>query len=543
MPSGIDKEYLELEDFLLRTGVINENTKASILERRSKHPEKAKKNEELNFNTSPALKTHPVESNLSKEERPEKPSHNQAKIENIIEVTISPDLMQAHISLNPHHGLILNHEIFYRILRRKNIKHGILKEKIAEILQKYEQGIPVQNELIAQGKMPVHGHHAVIYYLFRLESFYTPKVEQSETIAEKFEYRNVQNITMVQAGELLAYKTPLTIAENGWNVCGEVLFAKTAKDMELNAGKHTKLDENNRLWALRDGIPILEQNDCISVNPLYQVPGNIDLSVGNIDFNGTVEVKGSILSGFSVQSEHLIVHESVEAAVLNIDEDVEIFGCYSGGDKGYIKTGGNCFISHCNRGRLEIKGNLLVGRELVSMQAFVSGNLSFKHKRGTIIGGNLFVAGNLSCGNIGSSLGVTTCIYMGLHPIIKQKIASCVEKIDKFEQKIKIMKSSLRSIHSNDQEMSVEDKLLLISKIKDTISNLERQKEEIETNKKTLEADLYRYSPHFVRVEGHVYPGVRIQIGEAILKNDTLLSRVEIYEDPSTRKIKWRTLS
>jgi uncharacterized protein (DUF342 family) len=545
-----DDEYRELEEFLLNTGLVNDELRASILERRTKQRNTGLENqEEADITLNPFL-DQINQNNRSEADIPKKKPADisiETKItkpEYAVAISVSNDFMTARISIEPEKAQNLNEENLHKILGLKNIKFGIITDVVKEILQTIKQNIPVKDKIIACGQPAVHGKSAIIYYFFRLENSYTTKSENHDSTGiERLEYKDNKNISMVQKGDLLARKIPMVPEVNGKNIRGETLVARPTRDIGLIAGKYTELDENGNLWALRDGMPVFEKDGRVSVNPLYRISGDLDLSVGNINFNGIVEIDGSIPAGFSVQAENLIVHNSVEAAKINVSENAEIFGCYSGGEKGCIKTGKNCFISHCNRGRLEIKGDLLIGRELVGIQAFVSGNLSFRHKRGTIIGGNIFVGGNLSCGNLGSALGVTTCIYMGRHPIIKQRIEVCVKKISETEQKIKIMKNGLRTIHTDEKKVSIEDKLLLIAKIKETIASLEKQNDETKKAQKTLEAELYRYTPHFVRVEGRVYPGVRIQIGEAVLKNTTLLNCVEIYEDPTSRKIKWRTLN
>ena len=44
-------------------------------------------------------------------------------------------------------------------------------------------------------------------------------------------------------------------------------------------------------------------NNKVTVNQTYEVPHNVDHSIGNIDFVGNVVVKGNILTGFSIKQE------------------------------------------------------------------------------------------------------------------------------------------------------------------------------------------------------------------------------------------------
>ena len=84
--------------------------------------------------------------------------------------------------------------------------------------------------------------------------------------------------------------------------------------------------DENIIVADLDG-QLVENNNKIIVDPTIEIKGDVDLSTGNIDFNGSVLIKGSVQAGFAVRA----------------DGDVEIRGTISGGNveaKNIIVFGG-----------------------------------------------------------------------------------------------------------------------------------------------------------------------------------------------------------
>jgi len=74
----------------------------------------------------------------------------------------------------------------------------------------------------------------------------------------------------------------------------------------LSAGKNVRVSEDRlHFFAEINGCPIVETDrlgERISVSELFYVSGDLDLSVGNIDFDGIVEIGGDVEDGFKIKA-------------------------------------------------------------------------------------------------------------------------------------------------------------------------------------------------------------------------------------------------
>ena len=56
------------------------------------------------------------------------------------------------------------------------------------------------------------------------------------------------------------------------------------------------------MYAAIDGLVTKTEKEKLNVFPVYEVNGDVDYNIGNIDFVGTVVIRGNILTGFRVKA-------------------------------------------------------------------------------------------------------------------------------------------------------------------------------------------------------------------------------------------------
>lgn len=187
-------------------------------------------------------------------------------------------------------------------------------------LSQYPGDEPV---LVASGIPAVHGAPAKIEYYFRAGS---QKAGQPLEMADgRVDYRELGYIENVTKGQVLATKTPPGLGVPGKNVLGEELPARDGKDVPLRAGQNTMISEDEMsVIALIDGQPKIDGSR-ISVQPIIVVAGDVDFSTGNINFQGSVKINGSVLPGFTIKA----------------TQDVEVGGMMEGAS---IESGGKVSV-------------------------------------------------------------------------------------------------------------------------------------------------------------------------------------------------------
>lgn len=128
-------------------------------------------------------------------------------------------------------------------------------------------------------------------------------------------------------------KIPLSYGSSGANIHGQVVTPRKGEDIEINALSGTRLspDDSDLLIARIAGQPI-SYEDGIEVDPTLSVD-NLDLTTGNVDFDGSVYVNGNVISGMVIKTTgDIFVEGTVEASNLEAGGDITI-------KKGFIGRG------------------------------------------------------------------------------------------------------------------------------------------------------------------------------------------------------------
>ena len=198
---------------------------------------------------------------------------------------------------------------------------------------------PGDGMLVARGTPPSPGTPSRIEYYFSADPINVGPVESD---AGRVDYREGRVIQNVVEGQVLARKIPGIPGTPGTSVTGQPLPPPPIKEVHLLAGKNVELS-HDKLEAVSvvTGVPALERNR-ISVRPVFTVD-EVDFSVGNINFQGSVIVKGGVNAGFTIRA----------------TEDIEVRGYVEGGQ---IQAGGSVIVKGGvrNHSIIEAQGDVTV---------------------------------------------------------------------------------------------------------------------------------------------------------------------------------------
>lgn len=212
----------------------------------------------------------------------------------------------------------IDEPLFMQELKDNNIIHGINFEALKDLLTNPRNGIFT----IAKGDAPgqaVDDHIELIY----MEN------QETETNAQKINLLEINQIVSVKKGDILAVRHRGKKGIPGKKVTGEIIIPPEPLALALTAGDGTELsDDGNRLFALRDGRPVLKksgQNYHISVEHFIQINEDVGISTGNVRFNGDVNISENVLEGMTVQaSENITVNKMVFNARIGAQGNITI---------------------------------------------------------------------------------------------------------------------------------------------------------------------------------------------------------------------------
>jgi uncharacterized protein (DUF342 family) len=107
-------------------------------------------------------------------------------------------------------------------------------------------------------------------------------------------------------------------------------------------------------------VPLTDENK-ISIQEMLTIDGDIGLETGHIDFDGHIEVSGSIHQGYRVKCSSLRVGDVQEAEVTVYGDMVVLGGIYDS----EVKCNGSLQASHIHKSDIQAGGELLVEKEII----------------------------------------------------------------------------------------------------------------------------------------------------------------------------------
>ncbi|MGM8214495.1 DUF342 domain-containing protein [Bacillaceae bacterium W0354] len=397
-----------------------------------------------------------------------------------------------------------------KVLEKHKIKHGIKQELFEEIIESIDHiDQPIE---IAQGTQPIKGEDGSIDY--HVNATITLSIEQKG----KIDFKEVMKIPKVEVGDKIATIIPPTEGKNGINVYGEEVPSKRGKEARLFPGENTKLvDEDLTIYATDSGqVSALKKK--INVLPVFEVNHDLDLSIGNIDFNGSIVIRGDVPNGFSLKARGDIqVYGLVEAASLEAGGSILIKEGISGLGKGMLNAGLDIHIGNVNQGILEAGRDVLV--EKSALHSHITAREVVYCKTGHIIGGTVSAGKKVVGHDIGNRLSTKTFIYLGENKKvledrtrIKKEIKQLLDQIKKLDligKNIEQVKQA-RPLNEKEQLMLQRQK----ESMKQSIHNLNELKERLERYTSIQNATETSDDQLMLTAYGVIYPNVTIICGK-----------------------------
>lgn len=213
-------------------------------------------------------------------------------------------------------------------LLEKEIKYGINFGNLKDISE--------GKVLIAEGRLPVKSiRDEIIYY------FNTNDKRKTVEVNGKVDYYNIEEIESVEEGFILAELKEGVEGEKGVNIFGKTIEVDKKKTLTLKVGNGAEISEDGKtVKAVINGKPCLI-GDKICVIPVYEVNGDADLKIGNIEFDGDILIKGNVKEGMKISAgRNMTIESSVLESSLH--------------SKGSINIKGNLIASVVKAGNIQI---------------------------------------------------------------------------------------------------------------------------------------------------------------------------------------------
>lgn len=341
-----------------------------------------------------------------------------------ISVFISDDNMSAYVKLAvpSDKSVEYTYEDIRQAIDNKGVKMGIDEGKIYSILQEKRYN---SSELIASGKEAEDGTDGEYTFFFNTDNLGKPMIREDGSV----DYHNMRLFELVRAGDKLVEYTPPTSGVYGYDVRGKLLIPKSGKPKSPMRGRGFTVSEDGTTYYAEIDGKVEYRNYDLNVRNVLTIPGDVDLSTGNIEFNGDIDIRGSVISGMSVCARGSIsINGHVEAAIIKADKNI----CFKNGVNGKclarVEAGGDVSGRFFENVSINCKGNL-TANYLLNCNVVAYGKVIVSGKQSSVQGGDVTGVLGVQTGNAGVENGVTTVIRAGAVKSIKNEYAAAIKAI------------------------------------------------------------------------------------------------------------------
>ncbi len=438
---------------------------------------------------------------------------NDAGSEETLRVVVSDDGQRAIVEVAAgQEGVSISEGDVEDALARAGVVYGFGDP---DIRQNWRTGLVVGHHTFvgAVGKAALDGENGQITLLF------TPADQKSRAVITeegKADFYNLGLVENVTAGQMLAIRTPPTPGSDGVTVSGRVAPAKPGKSANLPLGRNVRPSEDGNAALAQIAGEVVYQGGRIHVHPVHEVAGDVDFSTGNIEFGGSVVVRGNVAAGFRIKAEGGVdIMGSVDAAEITAGGSVILRRGMQGNGKGVITATGDVVARFLEHATVRAGGDVTVSEGIIFCQVDAVGAIEVKGKKGLISGGVLRAGRRVSAKTGGSPFGARTEIEVGANPDLRRTFIEVGKALDAKKRSLEQANRSaqmLRSLQAAGRVFGEREKAMM-AQLDATCRTLEAEVEELRVRRQECEDEIVAAAQGSVSFSGPVFPGVRVAVG------------------------------
>ena len=399
---------------------------------------------------------------------------------------------------------------FVKDLRFSNITHGIQMEVLQDHFQ--SPGIYCTDLLVAKGKEARNGTDARIDYKFNTEKHRPPSQREDGSV----DYFNLSMINQCRKGDLLATIIPEDRGEAGYDVHGKPIHPREVKRETLKFGRNIELSEDKlSIRTMVDGHVTLV-DDKVFVSDVFEVK-NVDSTTGNLDFEGSIQVNGDVMANFEVKAGgNVIVSGLVEDAKIVAGGNIIIAKGMNGSSKGYLKAGGDIMAKFLENVRV-VAGGYVESEAILHSRISAGTEVKVEGRKGIIVGGYVQAGQKITAKSIGTGMGASTILEVGVNPLIKtqysrmQKLVADLDKtisnaeviLDTFREKLK------KGIQFNESQIKYMKSIMKL------VEDKSAEKAQMFGRMEKMRAMMEIQKLSEIVVNDEIYPSTTIIIGDS----------------------------
>lgn len=366
--------------------------------------------------------------------------------EDRLTIKISNDFLTAFLVCKGNARQHATPEEVKTLVQTEGVRFGLVDDE--EIRRYLDSGEQAPNEWqIAQGKAPQPGTPDKVDYHFDRNPFRIGTVSEDGLM----DWKDHGEIPQVHEDDLLAEITPGKKGKAGRNVLGKAIPAPEGKKARLKVGKGVKASEDRlKFYAAKGGQPKISIDDTLSVLSTLEIDGDIGIETGHVEFDGHIEVRGTIEKGYRIRGESLRAQEILSEDV-EVGGDVDVSGGVFGAK---IESGGRIRANHVNKSRLIAVDDVVIRKELVDSKVDTSGKCLIDG--GTILYSEVSAKMGIKSGDIGSAASNASTISVGMDIRLKNAVKQFKAQVEVNQEEEESLVQSMEELTQKSNQINTE---------------------------------------------------------------------------------------
>jgi|TARA_Y100000310_G_scaffold340656_1_gene437214 hypothetical protein len=440
-----------------------------------------------------------------------------------VSLDLSDDKMSAKATLITAHG---GENFGVEGITEKLIAEGVVKGLDDDVLHRLcnkAQFAPAGEafkEVVARGKSAEPGIPSSFeYHVIPLQDrVLAPNKREDGTR----DMHDLGEIPSVKPGDKLMSLIPAHAGEAGYNVLGEVLESVVPTDVPFEVGEGTAVSDTdpNLLVATMAGV-LMKIRNGVSVSEALMVK-DVDLTVGNVEYDGNVMVKGNIKEGMLVKaSGDVIVDGIIESATIISGGDVTIkLGIIGQASEeiefeedlsAKIIAEGTITARYAQYAFIQAKKDVQMAGQILHCIVRAGGDVAAggpTQRQGKLVGGIVKGSRSITAGILGSPANSKTKIDFSEifteHELTIQKLSQEIEVkrqlfLDLYDSLTKKKKKSGKKMKVTDQMVKIRNTIMTLKdEVNEMSAQVDKARKEMLHARKKLTVDVHT----------RLYPGV-----------------------------------
>lgn len=370
-----------------------------------------------------------------------------------------------------------------------------------------------------------------IYDYPYLIAFGTPKVDgDGQRVIERYarvhkvnydiednhlDFRNLNYARNIRRNSIIADINIDYKGKDGLDIYNQVIKARAGKPLstEIVLGENTGIsDDGKHIVSLIDGnLSFNEEKGAFEVHDTITIEGNVDRSIGNIDFIGNLVIKGNVLDGFSIKAGgNLTVEGFIEHSKVVCGGDVEIKQGMIGNNQGSLEAKGNIKCDFFeNMVYVKSEKNIVTNMSIAS-NLYALGGIKLENE-GLLIGGEAIAYKAIEVVETGTETNTPTSLMVGVD---YRNYHKCLEK----EADLDILKKDLEERKLDVEYLEERKQSYKLTEIeKETLAEDQAAIEELETQIIALRDEIVELKNTFnehcmIYITGTIHPLTKVTL-------------------------------